>query len=149
MAIKNVTHALSLSDSRIFQAFDTSWRSGQIDAYTHDVPLAFDLGIDNSSMISQVAHHYYQGVAGNASDLGPQLMNHSIAASYLDRYRGIIAYLHAYNASGRSGGDVSVTTLERGLPFVLSEVGNSLDATHVSVPSRRRRDRARRGYWVL
>ena len=90
------------------------------------------MGIDNTSMISQIGKHYYAGEATKDTKLGPSLMNHSLTARYLDRYKPDIAYLNKYPRGGGLGGSASVTTLGQGLPFILSEVGNLLNDEDVN-----------------
>lgn len=100
-----------------FQAFDTSAHLGDdvlANSYILDVPLCFQLGIDNGNVVKQVASHYYQTNGGEYADLGVGLMNHTAIADRLNLLRGYITYLEQNHPS---------------IPYVISEVGNSLNPT--------------------
>ncbi|KAI1433888.1 glycoside hydrolase family 79 protein [Xylaria sp. CBS 124048] len=107
-----------LPSERFFTAFDTSTHFGpQVvdEKFTFAVDRCFDLGIDSGNVVKEVAHHYYQGQAGTAATLGSTLMNLTITHTHLDQYKSAINWLKANKP---------------GVPFVLSEVGNSLQMTN-------------------
>lgn len=81
------------------------------------MPICFGLGLDNDeSLVQAVAHHYYQtDCCLTAADLATGLMSHAAVAARLDQLRPAIAWLAAHKP---------------GVPYVLSEVGNSLNPTH-------------------
>ncbi|KAI0474001.1 hypothetical protein GGR56DRAFT_560899 [Xylariaceae sp. FL0804] len=104
-------------DGPFFTAFDTSTHFGDAvtaEKYIFDVPECFALGIDKGDVIKEVSHHYYQGHAGTAATLGTTLMPMNITHPHLDQYRYSIDFLNSR---------------EGGIPFILNEVGNSLDVT--------------------
>lgn len=72
-----------------------------------------DLGIDDSGYLKTVAHHYYQNSGGTADELatGKGLMNMTFTHWRMDFFHCQIDWLAANRPN---------------LPFVLSEVGNSL-----------------------
>ncbi|KAI1324800.1 glycoside hydrolase family 79 protein [Xylariaceae sp. FL0255] len=108
----------SLPAERFFTAFDTSaFFGGAIaeEAYVFDVETCFGLGIDANTTVKEVAHHYYQGNAGTAATLSSTLMNLTMTHAHLDLYKTSINWLRTNNPD---------------IPFVLDEVGNSLDATN-------------------
>lgn len=76
-----------------------------------------DLGIDDGGYIKTVAHHYYQNSGGNADELatGRGLMNMSFTHWRMDFFHCQIDWLK---------------TNRPDIPFVLSEVGNSLPDTY-------------------
>ncbi|KAI3322694.1 glycoside hydrolase family 79 protein [Xylariaceae sp. AK1471] len=103
---------------RFFTAFDTSAHFNAdvtAEQYTLAVDRCFNLGIDADGVVKEVAHHYYQGVAGTAATLGSTLMNLTITHTHLDQYKVRINWLHANKPD---------------VPFVLDEVGNSLQPTN-------------------
>jgi len=107
-----------LPPGRLFTAFDVSAHYGAdvtAEKYVFAVDTCFNLGIDRDGVVKEVAHHYYQGVAGTAATLGSALMNLSITHNHLDQYKVRIDWLR------KNKPDV---------PFVLNEVGNSLQPTH-------------------
>ncbi|KAI4597231.1 hypothetical protein KJ359_004744 [Pestalotiopsis sp. 9143b] len=113
-----VAEAVSLPDGPILQAFDVSTHFGAAvaeESYILDVKTCFELGIDADDRIKTVAHHYYQNNAGTASTLASGLMNMTTTHAHLDQFRRRIDWLAANKPD---------------IPFVLSEVGNSLDATN-------------------
>ncbi|KAI1737696.1 hypothetical protein F4680DRAFT_427634 [Xylaria scruposa] len=104
----------SVPSGRYFTAFDTSAYFGAevaANQYIFAVDRCFDLGIDADGVVKEVAAHYYQGIAGTAATLGSELMNLTITHTHLDQYKGRISWLRANKPD---------------VPFVLSEVGNSL-----------------------
>ncbi|KAI0182472.1 beta-glucuronidase [Xylaria flabelliformis] len=104
----------SVPSGRYFTAFDTSAYFGAdvaANQYIFAVDRCFDLGIDADGVVKEVAAHYYQGPAGMAATLGSELMNLSITHTHLDQFKGRISWLRANKPD---------------VPFVLSEVGNSL-----------------------
>ncbi|TGJ84548.1 hypothetical protein E0Z10_g4246 [Xylaria hypoxylon] len=104
-AIKDAVH--SVRPGRFFSAFDTA--SSRKDVLSVDT--CFNLGIDADGIIKEVAGHYYQGNAGTAATLGSVLMNLTLTHTNLDEFRVRIDWLRANKPE---------------IPFVLSEVGNSL-----------------------
>jgi hypothetical protein len=101
-----------------FQAFDTSSHTGLVDnrdATAFHVPTCFDLGINRDGIVKTVAQHFYQTNVGHAANLAAGLMNHSSITRRLDKFRPAVDYLADKHAS---------------IPFVLSEIGNSLNPTH-------------------
>ncbi|PNY26843.1 glycoside hydrolase family 79 protein [Tolypocladium capitatum] len=103
-----VADAVQLPDGPFFQAFDTA-------LHTLHVPTCFDLGINRNNIVKTVAQHYYQTNGGGASDLATGLMNHKAIAGQLDLFRPAIDYLAKEHPD---------------IPYVMSEVGNSLNAKH-------------------
>ncbi|ETS75105.1 hypothetical protein PFICI_13589 [Pestalotiopsis fici W106-1] len=113
-----IADAVALPDGRVLQAFDVSTHFGAAvakEAYILDVETCFGLGIDADNRIKTVAHHYYQNNAGDASTLATGLMNMTATHAHLDQFQRRIYWLR---------------TNEPDIAFVLSEVGNSLDATN-------------------
>lgn len=113
-----ITDALGLTAAQqpYFQAFDTSAHFDGADAWVLDVPTGFDLGIDDDGIVQAVAHHYYQtDCCLTAADLATGLMSHAAIAARLDLYRPAMAWLRAHKPA---------------VPYVLSEIGNSLNPTH-------------------
>lgn len=113
-----VAEAVSLPSATFFQAFDTSVhlrRAEAEDAYIFDVETCFNLGINENNIVKTVAHHYYQTDGGTAATLATGLMNHGAIAAHLDLFQNAIDYLKANHP---------------GIPFVLSEIGNSLNTRH-------------------
>ncbi|KAJ2992918.1 hypothetical protein NUW58_g2007 [Xylaria curta] len=90
---------------RYFTAFDTA------NQYDFAVERCFDLGIDADGVVKEVSAHYYQGQAGTAATLGSVLMNLTITHAHLDQFKVRIDWLR---------------TNQPEIPFVLNEVGNSL-----------------------
>ncbi|KAI8629631.1 glycoside hydrolase family 79 protein [Xylariaceae sp. FL1651] len=108
----------SLPSGRFFTAFDTSTHFGanvMAEQYVFAVDTCFDLGIDAGGVVKEVSHHYYQGQAGTAATLGSTLMNLTTTHTHLDQYKVRIDWLRANKPD---------------VPFVLSEVGNSLQPTN-------------------
>lgn len=107
-----VATVVELPDRPFFQAFDTSVHLDDPakDAYALHIPTCFRLGINSGSVVQAVAMHFYQTVSGSA-DLAAGLMNHRAIARRLDLMRPAMAFLAREHP---------------GIPFVLSEVGNSL-----------------------
>ncbi|KAI1748385.1 glycoside hydrolase family 79 protein [Xylaria castorea] len=104
----------SVPSGRYFTAFDTSAYFGAdvaANQYIFEVDRCFNLGIDADGVVKEVAAHYYQGIAGTAATLGSSLMNLTITHTHLDQFKGRIDWLRANKPE---------------VPFVLSEVGNSL-----------------------
>ncbi|KUI64548.1 Beta-glucuronidase [Cytospora mali] len=107
------------NDGKIFQAFDTAAHIAQYSAilcYSLDVSTCFDLGIDNGGYITTVAHHYYQNAGGDADYLAAGLMDMAWTHWRMDFFECQLSWLKANRPD---------------LPFVLSEVGNSLMSTHM------------------
>ncbi|OAR02608.1 hypothetical protein LLEC1_02511 [Akanthomyces lecanii] len=77
--------------------------------YIIQVPMA------NPDIAESVARHYYQTDGGHADTLASGLMNHGAITSRLDVYRDDLEFL---------AGQTTKT------PYVLSEVGNSLNRKH-------------------
>lgn len=77
----------------------------------------FNAGLNQGNIVKAVSHHYYQ--TAGSTDLQVGLMNHSAIATHLDYYRGFISYLQS-----------STTANGAPIPFVIGEVGNSLNPTH-------------------
>lgn len=108
---------VDLPTTQIFQAFDTAAHVASYSAilcYELDVETAFDLGIDDDGYIKTVAHHYYQNAGGDSTDdlpTGSGLMNLTFTHWRMDFFHCQLDYLKANRPD---------------LPFVLSEVGNSL-----------------------
>ncbi|KAI1135968.1 glycoside hydrolase family 79 protein [Hypoxylon sp. FL0543] len=110
--------AVELPKGRFFTAFDVATKFGdavQEEAYIFDVQTCFNLGIDKKNIIKEVSHHYYQRNAGTASDLATGLMDTSVTHTHLDQYKRHISYLKENHPE---------------IPFILNEVGNSLDRTN-------------------
>lgn len=103
-----------LPKGRFFTAFDVATHYGRNvpPGPLLDVERCFALGIDSSRIIKEVSHHYYQGSAGGASDLARGLMDMAATHRYVD---DLAARSIAWLSRSRPG-----------LPFVLNEVGNSL-----------------------
>lgn len=116
--VEAVKQALNLPDVPWFQAFDTAAHLGDdvlATGYIHDVETNFNLGINEDNNIKQVASHYYQTNGGEYEDLGPGLMNHTAITDRLDLFRKFIVYLQDNHPD---------------IPFIISEIGNSLNPTH-------------------
>ncbi|KAI0457375.1 hypothetical protein F5B21DRAFT_464242 [Xylaria acuta] len=108
----------SVPPGRSFTAFDTAAYFGAdvaANQYIFAVDRCFDLGIDADGVVKEVAHHYYQGVAGTAATLGSTLMNLEMTHTHLDQLKVRINWLRANKPD---------------VPFVLSEVGNSLQPSN-------------------
>lgn len=110
---------MDLPTNQIFQAFDTAAHVAAYSAilcYELDVGTCMDLGIDDGGYIKAVAHHYYQNSGGTADELptGSGLMNMTFTHWRMDFFRCQLDWLRANRPD---------------LPFVLSEVGNSLAGT--------------------
>lgn len=113
-----IKQAVDIPSEPFFQAFDTAAHLGSnvlATGYILDVETNFDLGIDAGGDIKTVASHYYQTDGGDYEDLGPGLMNHTAIALRLDLLRKFTAYLADNHPE---------------IPYVISEVGNSLNPTH-------------------
>lgn len=106
-----------LPQQKFFTAFDVSAHQGDSVAstWTFDLETTFGLGIDERGAIKEVSHHYYQNVAGGADDLETGLMTLSVTHGNLDLHSRRIGWLRANRPD---------------LPFVLNEVGNSLQPTN-------------------
>lgn len=108
---------MDLPTTQIFQAFDTAAHvaaDSAILCYELDVGTCMDLGIDDGGYLKTVAHHYYQNSAGASSaelPVGSGLMNLTFTHWRMDFFHCQIDWLRANRPD---------------LPFVLSEVGNSL-----------------------
>ena len=102
---------------KFFTAFDVAADVGDpADAqYVLQVAAVFGLGIDNDMIIKDVSHHYYQNDAGTAADLASGLMTLSLTHQNLDYLKPHIQYLQANHPQ---------------IPFIINEIGNSLDATN-------------------
>lgn len=114
--VKAIVANVDLPSTQIFQAFDTAAHvaaESAILCYLLDVEVCMDLGIDDDGYIKTVAHHYYQNSGGTAAELatGKGLMNMTFTHWRMDFFHCQIDYLKANRPD---------------LPFVLSEVGNSL-----------------------
>ena len=111
-----VAQVSNLPAQPIFQAFDTAARVNS-DSSVLEYDMAYDecfpLGIDAQGYIKTVAQHYYQNKAGGADSLADGLMNLTWTHARMDYLRVRINYLEENNI---------------GIPFVLSEAGNSLGA---------------------
>lgn len=110
---------MELPTNQIFQAFDTAAHVAAYSAilcYELDVGTCMDLGIDDDGYIKTVAHHYYQNSAGTADELstGSGLMNMTFTHWRMDFFHCQLDWLKVNRPD---------------LPFVLSEVGNSLAGT--------------------
>ncbi|KAK3716781.1 hypothetical protein LTR37_006131 [Vermiconidia calcicola] len=116
--VSAVKQALGITEPQKCQAFDTAAHLGDdvlANGYILDVQTNFELGINNGNDIKQVAHHYYQTDGGEYDDLGTGLMQHSAIIARLDLLRKFITYLRDNHPR---------------IPFIISEVGNSLNPTH-------------------
>jgi hypothetical protein len=108
--------AIDLPD-KFFTAFDvaahveTPW----VAQWLFDAETIFDLGIDEDNIIKEVAHHYYQNHAGKAEDLETGLMTLSLTHTNLDYLTRRITWLRGNRPD---------------LPFIINEVGNSLQPTN-------------------
>lgn len=102
---------------RFFTAFDigVDVNNPAKAAYLFDVETIFGLGIDREHIIKEVSHHYYQNVAGDASDLKTGLMTIATTHRNVDYLRDHIKYLQENHPH---------------IPYILNEIGNSLDAKH-------------------
>ncbi|KAI0198593.1 hypothetical protein F4808DRAFT_462708 [Astrocystis sublimbata] len=99
---------------RYFTAFDTAAYFGAdvaANQYKFAVDQCFSLGIDDGETVKEVAAHYYQGNAGTNATLGSTLMNMTMTHNHLDQFKVRINWLRDNKPE---------------VPFVLSEVGNSL-----------------------
>ncbi|KAH8195530.1 hypothetical protein TruAng_010315 [Truncatella angustata] len=113
-----IAEAVKFPDYPILQAFDIGTHFGPAvaeEAYVLDVETCFGLGIDPYDRIKTVAHHYYQNIAGDASTLASGLMNMTITHGHADYLKRRIDWLKANKPN---------------IPFILSEVGNSLKPTN-------------------
>lgn len=113
-----IKDAVPLPDEPFFQAFDIGTHFDgevEVESWIFDVETNFNLGIDAENDIKTVAHHYYQNQAGEAADLDTGLMDMSVTHYHLDQFRRRINWLHENRPD---------------IPFILSEVGNSLQPTH-------------------
>lgn len=111
---------MELPSTQIFQAFDTAAHvaaDSTILCYLLDVGTCMDLGLDADGRVKTVAHHYYQNAGGGADDLatGKGLMNITFTHWRMDFFGCALEWLRAHRPD---------------LPFVLSEVGNSLSSTY-------------------
>lgn len=113
-----IAKAVKLPCGPFFQAFDTSSHLGLVnngDATAFHVPTCFDLGINKDNIVKTVAQHFYQTNVGHAGNLATGLMNHTSIKHRLDNFRPAIDYLAKNHPK---------------IPFILSEVGNSLNPKH-------------------
>lgn len=103
--------------TRRFQALDTASHIAdpQQDVFSLSLRSLMDLGLDGHYDIKTIARHYYQTDGGHAADLANGLMNHAAITSRLDVYRNDLDFLSSYTFK---------------IPYVLSEVGNSLNPKH-------------------
>lgn len=111
-----VDSVTNLPSQPIFQAFDTAAHVGANSAdleYLMAYDVCFPLGINKKRYIKTAAQHYYQNAAGSAEDLASGLMNLTWTHERMDYLSVRINYLERN---------------EPDIPFVLSEVGNSLGA---------------------
>lgn len=117
-----IAAAVDLPTPQIFQAFDTAAHvsaDSSILCYELSVETCFGLGIDASNTIKTVAHHYYQNAGANTTDAlptGKGLMNMTFTHWRMDFFNCQLDWLSANRPD---------------LPFVLSEVGNSLSGSYV------------------
>lgn len=115
--VEAIVANVDLPSTQIFQAFDAAARVADYSAvlcYELDVETAFDLGIDDNDYIKTVAHHYYQNAGADSTDdlpTGTGLMNMTFTHWRMDFFHCQIDYLSANHPD---------------IPFVISEVGNSL-----------------------
>ncbi|KAI1823269.1 glycoside hydrolase family 79 protein [Xylaria intraflava] len=107
-----------LPSGRFFTAFDTAaqFSAQPAEQGLFAVDKCFNLGIDADNVVKEVANHYYQGQAGTAATLGSTLMNVTTTHGLLNRFKVWINWLRDNKPE---------------VPFVLSEVGNSLQVTNV------------------
>lgn len=103
--------------TRMFQALDTASHTADPEQDVFSIALrnVMQQGLDNHHEVKTIARHYYQTDGGHAADLATGLMNHGAIKSRLDLYRDDIEFLASRNPK---------------IPFVLSEVGNSLNPKH-------------------
>lgn len=111
---------MNLPTTQLFQAFDTAAHvaaDSSILCYLLSVEACMDLGIDDDGHIKTIAHHYYQNSGGTAGELatGKGLMNMTFTHWRMDFFHCQIDWLAANRPD---------------LPFVLSEVGNSLPGAY-------------------
>ena len=112
-----ISSALHLpANVSIFQAFDTSHHYDASEAYILDIPTVFNAGLNTNNTIKAVSHHFYQS-ASTSVDLQTGLMNHQAVASELGYFLPFIAYCQS----------TTTGTHSKSIPFVLGEVGNSLN----------------------
>jgi hypothetical protein len=108
-AATEISSALGIpANNRIFQAFDTATHHGPEISSIMDVKTGFNLGIDNSSHIKQVAHHFYGTPSGD--DLRV-LLDHNAIVTRFGFFKPFLSFLKSYKNGA--------------LPFVLSEVASS------------------------
>lgn len=116
--VDDVKAELGLGEGSWFQAFDTAAHLGDdvlATGYILDVETNFNLGINDGKNVKTVASHYYQTGRGTYADLATGLMQHSTIAYRLNLLRKFIIYLRENHPQ---------------IPFIISEVGNSLNPTH-------------------
>lgn len=111
---------MDLPTTQLFQAFDTAAHvaaDSSILCYLLSVETCMGLGIDDDGHTKTVAHHYYQNSGGTAAELatGKGLMNMTFTHWRMDFFHCQIDWLRANRPD---------------LPFVLSEVGNSLPGAY-------------------
>ena len=82
-----------------------------------NIPAVFNAGVNANNTIKAVSHHYYQ--TSGTVPYGQGLLNHTAISSHLDYFRPFIQYLQ----SSTSANDAPI-------PFIIGEVGNSLNRTH-------------------
>lgn len=117
--VEAIVASVDLPTKQIFQAFDTAAHVAAYSAilcYELEVGTCMDLGIDDGGYLKTVAHHYYQNSGGTADELptGSGLMNMTFTHWRMDFFHCQLDWLKANRPD---------------LPFVLSEVGNSLAGT--------------------
>ena len=87
------------------------------DKLTFSSATVFGDGLNVNNTIKSISHHYYQ--TDGSTDLQSGLLDHAAISTHLDYFRPFISYLQtSTNANGAP------------IPFVLGEVGNSLNSGH-------------------
>ena len=77
----------------------------------------FEAGINVNGTVKAVGHHYYQ--TDGSTDLQTGLMSHVAISTHLDYYRSFIDYLQTSTQANGAP-----------IPFIISEIGNSLNRFH-------------------
>ncbi len=105
--------------TRKFQALDTASHPGdpQQDVFSISLRSVLQQGLDNHHAVKTVARHYYQTSGGSADTLATGLMNHGAITARLDLFRDDLELLPTRMPNSTK------------VPYVLSEVGNSLHPT--------------------
>ncbi|KAL9056883.1 MAG: hypothetical protein Q9162_002654 [Coniocarpon cinnabarinum] len=113
-----VASALNLpANDSLFQAFDTAVHFDSSEATVQAVPAVFNAGINANNSIKAVSHHYYQ--TSGTAPYSEGLLNHGAITNHLDYFKPFISYLQSStNVNGAP------------IPFIIGEVGNSLNRTH-------------------